>query len=172
VSYNIPPFIGSILLVLASPDTEVVPWNLPVEKILRRLLLHEHLIESGQIKSVEHHLRFNKTYPNHSSRALLLSRTLGTQSRWLWPQAGESDVRAIDQVQIYVLLINYISYNLKFEDSINFIEVSLEGVSGWLLGTAVGLGVPPPSVHGRGNGNPCISAGHGLIRINGRFRIL
>jgi hypothetical protein len=118
----------------------------PKVETSRWLFLHEDLIQSCQIKSLEHLLRFNKTHSNHSPMALLLSRTLGTQSWSLWPQAGESDVREIDEVQIYVLLINYISYNLKVEDSINFIEVPLEGLSGgWLLGTAVGSGVPPPS---------------------------
>jgi hypothetical protein len=52
--YNIPPLFGSVLLVLASPDTEVAPQNLPVAKIFRGLFLHEDLIQSCQTKSLEH----------------------------------------------------------------------------------------------------------------------
>jgi hypothetical protein len=78
--HNIPPLIGSVLLVLASPDREVASQSLPVAKTFRWLFLPEDLIQSCQTKSLEHLLRFTKTFPNRSPIALILFRTLGTQS--------------------------------------------------------------------------------------------
>src|SRR5271154_5780833 len=68
--YCIPPIVGSLIPVLASPDTEIPPPHLPIPKISACPFLHEDRVAQRSMSSTR--------YPNFSRIGLLLHGTVGT----------------------------------------------------------------------------------------------
>src|SRR5271170_1942292 len=70
--YNIPPLLGSVPVVLASPDTEIPPQNLSVATILPWHFLHEQILQSGPKSNVDQLLTHRICPPNFPSIVVFL----------------------------------------------------------------------------------------------------
>src|SRR5271168_4447131 len=76
--YSIPPIVGSLIPVLASPDTEIPFQTLPISKISASPFLHEDMVRSGHKDCVAQRSTSSTTYPNFSRISVLLHGTVGT----------------------------------------------------------------------------------------------
>src|SRR5277367_6975519 len=75
--YSIPPIVGSLIPVLASPDTEIPFQTLPISKIFATLSLHEDILQSGHKNIVGQRSMFSTMYQNFSQISVLLLGTVG-----------------------------------------------------------------------------------------------
>jgi len=73
--YSILPIVGSLIPVLASPDTEIPFQTLPISKIFATLSLHEDVVQSGRKDGVEQRSTPSTTYQNFSQNGPLLPGT-------------------------------------------------------------------------------------------------
>src|SRR5271170_7292983 len=81
--YCIPPIVGSLIPVLASPDTEIPFQTLPISKIFGTLSLHEDVLQSGRKDGVEQRSTPSTTYENFSQNGILLPGTVGAPTHRL-----------------------------------------------------------------------------------------
>ena len=75
--YSIPPIVGSLIPVLASPDTEIPFQTLPISKFSASPFLHEDMVRSGHKDSVAQRSMSSTTYPNFSRIGIQLHETVG-----------------------------------------------------------------------------------------------
>src|SRR5271154_1502741 len=94
--YSILPIVGSLIPVLASPDTEILFQPLPISKIFGTLSLHEDVVQSGRKDGVEQRLTPSTTYENFSQNGILLPGTVGAPThRLLGKRDGTEICRAV-----------------------------------------------------------------------------
>src|SRR5271170_1803223 len=86
--YSILPIVGSLRLVLASPDTEISFQTLPISKIFETLFLHEDVVRSGHKTGVGQCSMSSTTYKNFSQIGVLLHEPVGAPTR---PLLGKRD---------------------------------------------------------------------------------
>ena len=86
--YSILPIVGSLIPVLASPDTEIPFQTLPISKIFGTLFLHEDIVRSGQKNGVGQRSSPSTIYQNLSRIGGLLP---GTECAPSWPLSGKRD---------------------------------------------------------------------------------
>src|SRR5277367_316117 len=86
--YCIPPIVGSLIPVLASPDTEIPFQTLPISKIFGTPFLHEDIVRSGQKNGVGQRSSPSTIYQNLSRIGALLP---GTGCAPSWPLSGKRD---------------------------------------------------------------------------------
>src|SRR5271168_4056110 len=86
--YSILPIVGSLIPVLASPDTEILFQTLPISKIFATLFLPEDVVRSGHKNGVVQRSMSTTTYKNFSRIGGLLPGTVGTPTR---PLSGKRD---------------------------------------------------------------------------------
>src|SRR5271163_4928373 len=75
--YCIPPIVGSLIPVLASPDTEIPFQTLPISKIFGTPFLHEDIVRSGQKNGAGQRSVCSTTYQNFRRIGRLLPGTVG-----------------------------------------------------------------------------------------------
>jgi len=92
--YSILPIVGSLIPVLASPDTEIPFQTLPISKIFATLSLHEDVVQSGRKDGVEQRSTPSTTYQNFSQNGPLLPGTVGAPTHRL---SGKPDGTAISR---------------------------------------------------------------------------
>src|SRR5271170_3938638 len=81
--YSILPIVGSLIPVLASPDTEIPFQTLPISKIFATLSLHEDVAQSGRKDGVEQRTTPSTTYQNFRRIGVLLHEPVATPTRLL-----------------------------------------------------------------------------------------
>src|SRR5277367_3402263 len=86
--YCIPPIVGSLIPVLASPDTEIPFQTLPISKIFGMPFLHEDIVRSGQKTGAGQHSSPSTRYQNLRRIGGLLP---GTGCAPSWPLSGKRD---------------------------------------------------------------------------------
>src|SRR5271168_2064552 len=82
------PILGSLIPVLACPDTEIPFQTLSVSKIFATLFLHEDVLQSGHRNGVGQRLMSSTTYKKFSRIGWLLRGTVGAPTR---PLSGKRD---------------------------------------------------------------------------------
>src|SRR5271155_5178027 len=86
--YSILPIVGSLIPVLASPDTEIPFQTLTVSKIFATLFPHEDMLRSGHNSGVGQRSMSSTTYKNFSRIGGLLRGMVGTPTH---PLSGKRD---------------------------------------------------------------------------------
>src|SRR5271154_4327116 len=81
--YSIPPIVGSLIPVLASPDTEIPPPHLPISKIFGTPYLHKDVVRSGHKEIVEQLCVCPRACPKLNQIRPLLPGTVGASTHRL-----------------------------------------------------------------------------------------
>ena len=93
--YSIPPILGSLIPVLASPDTEIPFQTFPISKIFATLSLHEDILRSGHKNIVGQCSMSSIMYQNISQLGVLLLVTVGSPTRQLSGKRDATDIRRV-----------------------------------------------------------------------------